>query len=268
MTILEECGIEVAIPSPSNPENTSYVVISRETERFVNEVHTHNTNIMSSKELLEHLQEPEGKVATRFKETWADTSTLETRAGSVRLNPNKAPIFTRRTIPKHDKNWIVIRATSKYGGALAASISKTVTKTCRHFDQEERESDGSRHWHSMNHVLERRCARDGARNFSDEAWLQKVFEASTTKRIEHCKDKDGFSCHLRAIQGHSGGIPIEPKLMGYVFIPLGLKKKISQRTFMELPIHIGTWIDSGRKGERQRPSDSLSNTNESFWTRP
>ena len=43
---------------------------------------------------------------------------------------------------------------------------------------------------------------------------------------------------------------------------------LSQRTFMELPIHIGTWTDSGRKGERQRPSGSLSNTNESFWTQP
>ena len=39
-------------------------------------------------------------------------------------------------------------------------------------------------------------------------------------------------------------------------------------SFMELPIHIGLWIDSGRKGERQRPSGSLSDTNESFWTQP
>ena len=37
---------------------------------------------------------------------------------------------------------------------------------------------------------------------------------------------------------------------------------------MEPPIHLGTWTDSGKKGERQRPSGSLSNTNESLWTRP
>ena len=37
--------------------------------------------------------------------------------------------------------------------------------------------------------------------------------------MEYCKNKDGFLCYLRAIQGHSGGIPIEPELMGYVKIP-------------------------------------------------
>ena len=77
VTILEECGIEVAIPSPSNPENTYCVVISNETERCVNEIHTHSTDARSSKELLENIQEPEEKVTTRFKETWADPSALE-----------------------------------------------------------------------------------------------------------------------------------------------------------------------------------------------
>ena len=28
------------------------------------------------------------------------------------------------------------------------------------------------------------------------------------------------------------------------------KVRISQRIFMELPVRIGKWIDSGRKGER------------------
>ena len=53
-------------------------------------------------------------------------------------------------------------------------------------------------------------ARDGARDFSDEVWLQKIFEGSSKKRIQYCKTKDGILCYLRAIQGRSGGIPIEP----------------------------------------------------------
>ena len=36
-----EYGIEVAIPSIANSTYTSYVVISREAERFVNEIHDH-----------------------------------------------------------------------------------------------------------------------------------------------------------------------------------------------------------------------------------
>ena len=38
--ILDGYGIDVAIQSISNPDNTSYVVITREAERFVNEIHS------------------------------------------------------------------------------------------------------------------------------------------------------------------------------------------------------------------------------------
>ena len=76
--ILDECGLEVAIPSTCRPGNITCVVISRETERFVNEIHNHNAEVRSSKELLDNLQESkEGvpfekrKVTARHKETWA-----------------------------------------------------------------------------------------------------------------------------------------------------------------------------------------------------
>ena len=38
-----------------------------------------------------------------------------------------------------------------------------------------------------------------------------IFEGSTKRGIEYCKNEDGILCYLRAIQGHSGGIPIEPE---------------------------------------------------------
>ena len=38
MKILDEYGLEVAIPSICSPGDVTYVVISRETERFVNEM--------------------------------------------------------------------------------------------------------------------------------------------------------------------------------------------------------------------------------------
>ena len=79
------------------------------------------------------------------------------------------------------------------------TISKTLTTMCRHFDQEERESDGSRHWDSISSVLEKKFAREGARDFSDEVWLQEVFEGSSEKRIEYCTDKDGFICYLGSL---------------------------------------------------------------------
>ena len=49
--------VEVAIQSIANPENTSYVVITREAERLVNDIHDHKLELRSSDELLADLQE-------------------------------------------------------------------------------------------------------------------------------------------------------------------------------------------------------------------
>ena len=57
VNILDEYGLEVAIPSICKPGDVTYVVISRETERFVNEIHAHEAQTRSSRELLENLQE-------------------------------------------------------------------------------------------------------------------------------------------------------------------------------------------------------------------
>ena len=112
---------------------------------------------------------------------------------------------------------------------MAIFISKTVTTMLRHFDQDERESDGSRHWEAIKSVMLRKFERDGVQDFNDEVWLQKIFEGSSKKRIEVCKNKDGILCHSRAIQGYSGGIPSEPQLMGHVKIPQDWKKHIYHR---------------------------------------
>ena len=56
VTILDGYGIEVAIQSIANPENPSYVVITREAERFVNEIHDHKGELRSSNEWLTAFQ--------------------------------------------------------------------------------------------------------------------------------------------------------------------------------------------------------------------
>ena len=55
--ILDEYVVGLAILSICKPGDVTYVVISRETERFVNEIHTHEARIRSSCELLENSQE-------------------------------------------------------------------------------------------------------------------------------------------------------------------------------------------------------------------
>ena len=104
------------------------------------------------------------------------------------------------------------------GRPLAVLISMKVTTMLRQYDQEERHTDGSRYWDSITSVLVRKFAHEGARDFDDEKWLQMIFEGSSNKRIEYCKNRDGTRYCLRAIQGRSGGIPINPELMNYASV--------------------------------------------------
>ena len=44
-----------------------------------------------------------------------------------------------------------------------------------------------------------------------------------------CENSTKSSHYFRAIRGHSGGIPIDPELMGYVQIPYNWKKNVFTR---------------------------------------
>ena len=49
------------------------------------------------------------------------------------------------------------------------------------------------------------------------------------KSVEYCVDHKNSLCYLRAIQGHSGGIPMMPELMGYTSAPHNWKEYIFHR---------------------------------------
>ena len=72
-------------------------------------------------------------------------------------------------------------------------------------------------------------AREGARDFDDDYWLALIHEGSSKMKMVYCKDSDGSRCYLRAVQGHSRGIPISPELMNYTFIPYNWKEHIDHR---------------------------------------
>ena len=133
---------------------------------------------------------------------------------------------------------------------MAVAVSKMVTKMLRHCDQDERKLDGSRHWDTIRSVLLRAFAQEGARDFDEGSWLHLIHEGSNKKRLEYCKDNNGSLCYLRAIQGHSGGIPIRPELMIYTLIPHKWKECIFHRGISS-SFHSGEWNNSGWKREWQ-----------------
>ena len=176
--ILERHGFEIAIPSPNDHVRTSYVVISREKSRFVDEVHIPNAVLRSSAELLTELQRSGGEsreeqADTSIQETGAIhdssyTSNKETGANTFSIPPTQASFYTKRTIPTNERKWKVIHVHSPDGGDLAIAVSKMVTIMVRHYDQDERQSDGSVHWDTIRPGLLKAFAKRGARDFSEK----------------------------------------------------------------------------------------------------
>ena len=118
---------------------TSCVVISSEAESFVNEIHDHKEEQRSSNELHTELQ---GSVESGpCEERKRRPSNKETCANSFSNPPQRASLYTQRTIPTNERKWKVIHAASPDQGHLE---TKTVTNMLRHYDQEERQTDDSR----------------------------------------------------------------------------------------------------------------------------
>ena len=185
MKILNGCGIEVAIPSIANPTYTSCVVKSREAERFVNEIRD-----LKKSELHTELQGPAKNEPC--EERQGRSRNKETCANSFSNPPQRASLYTQRTIPTSDRKWKVTHAASSDGGYSATAVSKMGTQMLRHYDQEERQTDGSRHWDTIRPTLVRAFAREEARDFDDGYWLKLIHEGSNKMRIEYCVDKNGF----------------------------------------------------------------------------
>ena len=99
----------------------------------------------------------------------------------------------------------------------------------RHYDQDEREQDGSYHWETVKSVLLQVFALEGAQEFSENHWIQLIQQVSSKTRIEYCLDTKKSLCCLRAIQEHSSGIPIRREMMEYTLIPYNWKESFIPR---------------------------------------
>ena len=66
-------------------------------------------------------------------------------------------------------------------------------------------------------------------NISQKYWIQLTQEGSSKKRVEYCVDHKNSLAYFRAVQGHSGGIPIMPELMECTSIPYNWTEYIFHR---------------------------------------
>ena len=136
---------------------------------------------------------------------------------------------------------------------LAIAVSKMVTTVVRHYDQDERHSDGSMHWDTTRSVLLKAFAKHGARQFSEKYWLYLVHEGSSKARNEYCEDSTKSLAYFQATR---------PELMGYVRIPYHWKKYVYHRgcSFSLQSILENGLIPGGHGGDKGRQTDCLLHT--------
>ena len=81
-----------------------------------------------------------------------------------------------------------------------------------------------------------------------------IQEGSSKKRVECCMDHKISLLYFRAIQGHSGGLPIMPELMGYTSIPYNWKEYIFHKGCLwDVQSILGSGLIPGGKESDKAP---------------
>ena len=231
-------GWQVAIPSICKRGDTTYVVISRETERFLNEIHNHYGEVRSSKELLDYLQESkEGKPYEESKVTVA-TSKLGQPSVRRKLVQSLSPLFQTRLLFTSG-NWSLRMRKSGLQFMLIQDVDVTwqflfpkQSRPCYVISIKTNESLvvrdigslSNQYWWECLHMKEREISVTKRGNKRSLKPAQSI-ELSTVKWRWNC------GVFLRDSQGHSGGIPTESEFVGCVVILRNGKRYIFHRGF-------------------------------------
>ena len=181
-TVMDVPGIEVQVLSPSSPGHSVWFLISRGHERFVNEIHRHNSDIVNNSSSWRTKEEnlnnvcfessklavvnhSQGSQESNNVETKVESSSVHraTVASTIRvapassksssggssnptsIHPKAKSIYIKKEIPKEDRILTTIPGCQKCErNSFETRISKCVTNLVRHHDQDEREATGER----------------------------------------------------------------------------------------------------------------------------
>ena len=99
--------------------------------------------------------------------------------------PTNPVHYSKEVILVGERKWNDIPACkSLKGDSLQAEISKLVMGLIRHYDLDERETDGAVHWNSMVPKLRKAFQKSGGRKFSDTDWLEHIYKGSNKRRFQ------------------------------------------------------------------------------------
>ena len=135
------------------------------------------------------------------------TSIEETHAKLLKNQTNPMYNCSESVIPVEERKWNDIPANQYLRGhTFEAEVSKLVMALARHYDQNERETDGSIHWKSMGPKLRKAFQKAGGQQLSDSDWLRHIYKGNNKTRFQFCKNSRDVLLYIRALQGHNVGI--------------------------------------------------------------
>ena len=198
-------GIEIRIWSVGQDNSQSWVRISYGTNKYVIDSNHNNTEIPADPHEDQTSQTSVKAIAARSK---------------AKAKPQKRePVDTPTVIPMHERKWIDVEPSEP---TLAShDLSKKVISLLRHNQTVQREDDGAIQFWRIKFHLRNRSSQ--VQHWSDERWKSCLAAGGGSKRrYQNCSDNSGTILYLRALQGHSGHILIDPTLQDNVLIQCGI----------------------------------------------
>ena len=148
--LLDICGIQIQIPSLSQPECSSWVLICRGIEMFLYELHHHDHNHKSRVHRCYH----RGMIQNVLNRSRRRLQVHRKTGTKVFRNSAETKCYGKEIVPMNQREWITIPAFLGYNReCISASISKLVMRIVRHRGQDERENGGAVHWNTMSPKL-------------------------------------------------------------------------------------------------------------------
>ena len=219
--VIDVPGVEVQVLPLSFPRCSVWILTSRGHERFVNEIHRHNSNIVNYSSSLRTKEENFDNVGfesskpavVNHEQSSQDSNNVKTKdessgvlretvASTMRVNPassksssggsggrsnpmsttseNKVHLHKERD-PQRGQNldhnsWM---PEMQKTDSVETRISKCVTNTVRHHDQDERETDGAMHWNVINtSSIERKIPKSNGKTIHRRGLAAFILEAS------------------------------------------------------------------------------------------
>ena len=101
----------------------------------------------------------------------------EAHAKQLKIQTNPVNNHSEEVFPIEERRWNHMLACPYFKGhTREAEVSTLVMRLVRHYNQNERKTDGAAHWKSMCPKLRKAFQKTGGHIFSDSDWLHHVYK--------------------------------------------------------------------------------------------